>query len=105
VASLAFVVWQARAADAGGCMVVTARAADRCAGAHQPPGTWWSAPAARCPPAEAAVRAHLAHFEAASGVLCLVASVLLTRGVDRVKADMDEPTALVARFGHCTRSS
>lgn len=38
------------------------------------------------------------------GVLLFVLSVLLTRGVDNVKSDMDDPSAaLVARFGHCSQ--
>ncbi|KAA0157298.1 hypothetical protein FNF29_00650 [Cafeteria roenbergensis] len=38
------------------------------------------------------------------GVMCLVYSALLTRGVATVKAEMDEAdTALVARFGHCNQ--
>ena len=38
-----------------------------------------------------------------SGVVQLLASVVLSRGVAAVVADMDEPAPLIARFGHCTQ--
>lgn len=42
-------------------------------------------------------------FHSASGVVLLVYSLLLSRGLARVREDADEPTALVARFGHSTQ--
>jgi ubiquitin carboxyl-terminal hydrolase MINDY-3/4 len=46
---------------------------------------------------------HSGAFGSPAGVLLLVLSVLLSRGLDVVAADMDETTPLVARFGHCTQ--
>ena len=61
----------------------------------------------RLPPSfaaiEAFVLARIPQFRSPSGVLLLLWSVLLSRGLARVAADMDEAAPLVARFGHCTQ--
>lgn len=51
---------------------------------------------------------HVAVLQSPIGVLLFVYSMLLTRGVKEVKADMDPPQeqmeqCLVARFGHCSQ--
>ena len=44
----------------------------------------------------------LDQFQAPSGVLLFLASVVLTRGVAGCRGDMDDPTApLIGQFGHC----
>jgi hypothetical protein len=60
-----------------------------------------------CPTAEA-VTTELARvytdLQSEIGVLLFVYSMLLTRSIDRVKADMDDSSQpLVARWGHCTQ--
>jgi hypothetical protein len=45
--------------------------------------------------------AHLGQLHGPLGVLTFVYSVLLTRGLDTIRADMDDPTSyLVGQFGH-----
>lgn len=43
-------------------------------------------------------------YAGAGGVLLLVYAMLLTRGLEDVKADMDDPNnTLTGQFGHCTQ--
>lgn len=43
-------------------------------------------------------------YGGAGGVLLLVYAMLLTRGLQDVKADMDDPNnTLTGQFGHCTQ--
>lgn len=47
---------------------------------------------------------HVACLRSNIGVLLFVYSVLLSRGVDQIKSDMDDPdNCLVGRFGHCSQ--
>lgn len=46
----------------------------------------------------------LAAYQSPSGVMLFVLSLLMTRGVRRVKEEMDDAgNALTGRFGHCTQ--
>lgn len=50
------------------------------------------------------LRAQFHQFRSSTGVLLFVYSVLLSRGIDVIRGDMDDNTLpLVARFGHCTQ--
>ena len=42
-------------------------------------------------------------YHGKSGVILFVFSVVLTRGIDEMRADMDEPMQLTATHGHCTQ--
>merc|ERR1719161_3129681 len=43
-------------------------------------------------------------YESKSGALSLVVSICLTRGVRRVREDVDDPeTPLISRCGHCSQ--
>lgn len=47
---------------------------------------------------------HLGHLHSPLGVLTFVYSVLLTRGLETVRADMDDPSSyLVGQFGHSSQ--
>ena len=55
-----------------------------------------------CEALRAFVTNHRSSFHSPAGVLHFVYSVLLTRGLDVVRADMDDASLpLVGRFGHC----
>jgi hypothetical protein len=46
----------------------------------------------------------LAAYHSVSGIMLFVLSLLMTRGVERVKGEMDDlGNALTGRFGHCTQ--
>ena len=49
------------------------------------------------------IRDNMNAYHSRSGVCLFVFSLLLTRGVDTVKGDMDEPMPVTARHGHCTQ--
>ena len=114
--ALAWVIWQAMTTADGvplpGCtptVVLPAPGASAAAPALTPdtalvPGTLVShalRPSFRA--VEAFLAANLAAFSSSAGVLLLLWSTLLSRGLGRVSADMDEAAPLVARFGHCTQ--
>lgn len=53
---------------------------------------------------EMALAAAMPQLETACGVILVVYALLLSRGLERVRMDMDEQdSALVARFGHCSQ--
>lgn len=110
--ALAWVIWQAMTTADGaplpGCSPTVVVAADEAALPLRPDAIAPGALVAHTlPPSLAAieifVRAHLPQFGSSSGVLLLLWSVLLSRGLARAAADMDEAAPLVARFGHCTQ--
>jgi hypothetical protein len=49
------------------------------------------------------IRAVLPQLQGPRGVLLFMLSMLMTRGMDRIREDMDEPGALTAEHGHCTQ--
>jgi hypothetical protein len=100
--ALTFVCWQA--GDMKGCRIVMA--ADEAAlplGVDTPAAALTVFTFDEFAEAEAFLCSILPQFETPSGVALLMYSVLLSRGLERVRADADEPTPLVARFGHCSQ--
>jgi hypothetical protein len=127
VHALSFAIWQARggppaasgsssssssgadAAAAPPAVVVSVEGgAEALAGAplapDAPASRFRVTPARSFAELEALVRANLPQYATLGGVVLLVYAMLLTRGVERVRGDMDEAGgSLVARFGHCTQ--
>jgi len=95
--ALARVVWQAAGADVEEASLVLP--ADSGAGV-----TAFTAftvtPAASFADLEGLIASALPQFAAPGGIILLLLSLVLTRGVEKIKADMDEATALVVQFGH-----
>ena len=126
VQSLCFIIWQALeapgaaappAAEAmheGAAAAAAAAAAPRCArlvtlGAAAAPAVLSAdtplciSEAASLEDLQGLLLSSMPDYESEIGVLLLLYSVMLTRGRERVAADMDASAALVARVGWCTQ--
>ena len=108
VHAVAWLIWQSRPSPTAPARLVLAAHPESLRDAPLPPGA----------PAESYVTVSFPDFSSLeaciagagapqlhsdSGVLLVVLSLLLTRGVDVITGDMDEPSPLVGRFGACTQ--
>ena len=125
VQSLCFIIWQALEAPGAAALPAQApaeamhegagaAAAPRCArlvtlGAAAAPAVLSAdtplciSEAASLEDLQGLLLSSMLDYESEIGVLLLLYSVMLTRGRERVAADMDASAALVARFGWCTQ--